>query len=174
MKSDTLDKAGKKFSLLRAILVSPESYTDPALAKAIATQESFASYESLPLEISKFSLNSLKQAADKLVPGGFATIDRQRKLCIAALSKVPVPEERRDTVRSLQSQNKANRIAIEALEAHVMRLTYLFRETYKLYKNAAQSPPELCALIFESDNAYLNALIAGMDLNELGDLNEKK
>lgn len=175
MNKLTLDKAKNKISLLRAILANPEIYNSNAdLKKAITTQESFANLESPQLEASRLSLNSLKLASATLVPGGFDTVDRQRTLCIAALSKEPEKKERRDTVRSLQAQNRVNRITIEVLEEHVMRLTYLFRETYKLYNSAAQSPPELCALTFESDRKYLHGLIAAMDLNELGDIYEKK
>ena len=175
MKNSTLDGIQKKFDLLAILIGRDIQEKVPAdLILALSTQVRFACFESKDLELAPCSLNSMKEAAKALVPGGFETVNKQRELCFKKFSTHVDAPERSDTVRALQMKNKALEKDITQLEEHILRLNYLFMKLFQMYKRAAHKPAHLLPAAFKIDEAELNNLMTTMEVTDFWSLHEFK
>ncbi|MGJ7547037.1 hypothetical protein [Pseudomonas alloputida] len=175
MKKSTLSGIQRKFELLAALTGhDSEDKVSADLVAALSTQVRFASFESVDLGLAPCSLNSMKEAANELVPGGFETVNKQRELCFKKFSDVGESPDRADTVRALQAKNKSLEDSISDLEEHILRLNYLFMKIFQMYKRAAHKPAHLLPAAFKIDEAELNNLMAIMELADFWSLHEFK
>ncbi|QHF03868.1 MULTISPECIES: hypothetical protein [Pseudomonas syringae group] len=170
-KNQNAKHVEKKYHLLVSVLQKPQDYrTHSVLGKALRRQSTFSEFSDPELELAGCSINTFKSCAEAVVPGGFKVVDNLRLQALKLFDETTGPNERSDTVRSLQKKIKLQEENIQHLEEHVLRMTYVHRKVMHMYNRIADLPLELVRPAYVKDRAEIYSVIAALELVEFWDL----
>lgn len=130
---------------LESITQSPAEYRENmALLSALKSQSGLAKLSVSEASISPMALNTLKNRANGLLPGGFTTIDHLRRQAAKAIqdSTVVKPASSSVTKQDLKDKVKAQERTISQLWDEVALVTNVFRESITLAQQFAEKCPD--------------------------------
>lgn len=135
---------------LESIIQSPAEYQENmVLSVALKSQGGLAKLSVSELFISPMSLNTLKNRANDLLPGGFTTIDHLRLLASKAIRDLATTKSSSPssiTKQDLKDKVKAQEIIISQLWDEIALVTNIFRESIILAHQFAEKCPDLADL----------------------------
>ena len=164
------ESATARFKFLSEIIEAPQCFKgDEQLVSALRSQGGFANYKNTEHGINSYSLNALKQAADKSLNGGFKALDLLRTHAREAL----LAQEIANTAR--EGRNKADLEAriiyfkeeIQALKEDLETLTWALSKSLsqsKSYANAA-NVASVSARCKKEQNELITMLSTRLRLN---------
>lgn len=130
---------------LESIIQSPaEHQENMALLIALKSQSGLAKLSVSEASISPMSLNTLKNRANDLLPGGFTTIDHLRRQAAKVIheSTVIKPASSSVTKQDLKDKVKAQERTISQLWDEIALVTNVFRESVTLAQQFAERSPD--------------------------------
>lgn len=135
------ESATARFKFLSAIIEAPQHFkTDEQLRSALRSQGGFANYKNAEHGINNYSLNALKQAADKTINGGFKALDLLRthaKEALLAQEKAYTAREGRNKT-DLEARSIHLKEEIQALKEDLETLTWALAKSLSQSKNYAK------------------------------------
>ena len=130
---------------LKSIIHSPAKHQgNVTLLTALKSQSGLAKLAVSEAFISPMSLNTLKNRANDLLPGGFTTIDNLRRQAAKAVqdSTVVKPVSSSITKQDLKDKVKAQEKTISQLWDEIALVTNVFRESVALAQQFAEKSPD--------------------------------
>lgn len=130
---------------LESIIQSPAEYRENiALLTALKSQSGLAKLSVSEASISPMSLNTLKNRADDLLPGGFKAIDHLRRQAAKAIhdSTLEKPASSSITKQDLKDKVQAQEKIISQLWDEIALVTNVFRESVTLAQQFAEKCPD--------------------------------
>ncbi|MEH6388455.1 MULTISPECIES: hypothetical protein [Pseudomonas] len=130
---------------LESIIQSPAEHRENmTLLAALKSQSGLAKLSVSEASISPMSLNTLKNRANDLLPGGFTTIDHLRRQAVKAIhdSTVVKPASSSVSKQDLKDKVKAQERIISQLWDEIALVTNLFRESVTLAQQFAEKCPD--------------------------------
>ena len=135
---------------LESIIHSPAEHQENiTLLIALKSQSGLAKLAVSEAFISPMSLNTLKNRANDILPGGFTTIDHLRRQAAKAIhdSTVVKPSSSSITKQDLKDKIKAQERTISQLWDEIALVTNVFRESVTLAQQFAEKCPDPADLI---------------------------
>lgn len=160
-------KVVKKFEFLQTLHASVTPTSVPArITQGLKSQLSFALLEDDEYQLSRLSLNTLKQVANLRIDGGFKRLENLRRAVYEHLTQEQKPALPRSDLKSeLKITVSAQTNQIVALKEHNMHLSYMLRDILKRYKSLASTPPSAIKARYEIDKEEIEAMLHGMSMN---------
>lgn len=159
-KSHTSVKALHK--LLSEVAAKPSSHANfPGLLQALSSQRGLAAWKDENLGIHKTSLNTLKQAADRVLEQGFAGLDQLRRASLHGTSELQTSSsaQRSDTKASLTEQVRALKATNDLLREDLMFLSDRLMEAMRQSRSyAADAPASVAARCKKEQHELLRSL----------------
>ena len=130
---------------LESIIQNPAEHRENiALLAALKSQSGLAKLSVSEASISPMSLNTLKNRANDLLPGGFTAIDHLRRQAAKAIhdSTLAKPASSSVTKQDLKDKVKAQERTISQLWDEIALVTNIFRESVTLAQQFAEKCPD--------------------------------
>lgn len=117
--------------LLTDITESPNQYISDGKWMAITqTIISMCAFEDATLNIKKCAPNTFKRISANTILGGFAEVDRLRKLAKTRLSETSAPQktQRSKSRRAVSAENKSQKIRLQGLETSFAQMQIVLQD----------------------------------------------
>ena len=167
--SKSVESVTRKYEFLRQVIAEGTLDIQPSLADGLLSQASFAALINADHSLNAISLNNLKNTAEEIIVGGFATLDSMRRQAHSIL-KPPAPlsvAPRSDSKAELIKQNAFLKRLIVTLQEDNMHLTYVIRDLHKKYRAISTIHPQSVKARYEQDTKEIHIILAGIGQNVL-------